>query len=148
MTICKIQEYSTVNKKGSFKRKRFFRSPLLSKEMCSRSGLPEQLAGGGETSALLLSLIWFTACASHTCPQQLHPFIVLLQWVRGGIQAGRGSEDAPFPQKLQLMVTMVTVHPEVDVVQVLGNDKGISLINKSLKHLQVWRVPALRKVAS
>lgn len=118
------------------------------KEMCSTSGLSEQLRGGGETSALLLPLIWFTACASHTCPQQLHPFIVLLQLVRGGIQAGRGSEDASFTQKLQLMVTMVTVHPEVDVVQVLGNDKRICLINKSLKHLQDWRVPALRKLAS
>lgn len=31
------------------------------------------------------------------------------------------------PPTLQLMVTIMTVHHEVGVVQVLGNDKGIGL---------------------
>lgn len=40
------------------------------------------------------------------------------------------------------------VHHEVDVVQILENDKGISLINKSLKHLQDQRVPDFGKLES
>ena len=47
LTICKIQEYSTVNRKGSFKRRKHcFRSPLLSRETCGASAFPEQLVVG------------------------------------------------------------------------------------------------------
>ena len=60
----------------------------------------------------------------------------------------RGSKNSWSRQNLRLMVTMVMVHHEVDVIQILENDKGISLINKSLKHLQDQRVPDLGKLES
>lgn len=82
-----------MNEKGAFKRKHFFRSPLLSKEMYSRSAFPEESGGGGETSVPLLLLIRFIACALQICLQEFHTFIVL-QPVRGAIQAGEGGEDA------------------------------------------------------
>ena len=68
LTICKIQEYSTVNRKGSFKRRKHcFRSPLLSRETRSTRAFPEQfVVGGGESSALPWLLTCFAACALQT----------------------------------------------------------------------------------
>ena len=89
LTICKIQEYSTVNKKCSFKRRKHcFRSPLLSRETDRTSASPEQSAVRGVGRARSPLLMCFTDCASQTCLQEPHTCTGILRRVTGGMWAG------------------------------------------------------------
>lgn len=56
-----------MSKKGSFKRKCFFRSPLLSEAMCSRSAFPEQFVGeGNQCPSVVVNMICCLSIADLT----------------------------------------------------------------------------------